>query len=265
MTALAPDRPDQHTPEPVIVVSHLTKRYDRETDAIRDLNLAIPCGCVVCVIGPNGAGKTTLIDLLAGQLFPTQGDVRVFGMDRWKQNFEIRKRSTILSYGTSFGACPTPYEYLRFLAEIYGLPKAEFLERLRRLGDDMAMTAQLNKEHYKLSLGMRKKIGLIGCFLPDVELRIMDEPFAGGIDPTGMEALYSWMRSARDRGETVIFSTQVLDQAEQAADLIAVLDNGILRAFCSPAELLDRMQIDPNHPRALAQAFIGLTKSGSDS
>jgi ABC-2 type transport system ATP-binding protein len=245
--------------EHVIVARSLCKRYLTAT-ALRNVDFAASASQVVGVIGPNGAGKTTLLYLLGGAILPSSGKVTVFGMDRWKQNYDIRLRSIVLPAWPEFGTTQTPYAYLRFIAQIYGMPKDLFLERVKRLADEMDFTAHLGRRFAGLSTGLVKKAGIIGCFLPDVQLRILDEPFAGGIDPGGMETLYGWFAQGRSRGETIIFATQVLDQAEIVADRLLLLDEGTERAFGTPEELISQAGIDPDSPRSLAKAFMSLTR-----
>jgi ABC-2 type transport system ATP-binding protein len=239
-------------------------RYGR-TWAVDGVSLEIGAGEILCVVGPNGAGKTTLLSLLGGMVLPQQGHVRVFSLDRWRDNFEIRKRSTFLLAEPAFGESLTPYEFLRFFAQIYGMPKKIFLERVKTLAAEMNMTEHWNKPWGKLSLGMMKKTGLIAAFLPDAGLRIMDEPFAGGIDPMAMERLYGWMYDAKARGETIVFSTQVLEQAESAADRILMLENGGIRALASPAEIIAMAGVGVNEPRALYKAFLKLADAPKET
>ncbi len=250
-------------PETAIEAVGLRFRYGREW-AVDGVSLDIARGEVLCVIGANGAGKTTLLSLLGGMVLPQQGHVRVFGLDRWRDNFAIRKRSTFLLAEPAFGESLTPYEFLRFFAQIYGVPKQTFLERVKRLAADMNMTEHWNKPWAKLSLGMLKKTGLIAAFLPDAELRIMDEPFAGGIDPMAMETLYAWIAEAKSRDETILFSTQVLEQAEAVTDRLLLLANGHVRALGRPDELIVAAGIAANEPRALSKAFLRLTSNAKE-
>ncbi len=236
----------------------LKKKYGK-TLAADGISLESAGGQVIGVIGPNGAGKSTLLYLLGGIVMPTSGHVSVFGMHRWEKNFEIRKRSVFVPAEPAFGSEKTPYGYLRFFAQIYGIPKKAFLEKAERLVAEMNMTEHLDKQWMNLSLGMQKKVGLIAAFLPEVEFRILDEPFAGGIDPIGMERLYRWMVEGRERGELIVFSTQVLEQAGDIADRIVLLNKGALVLDASPAELIRKAGFDPNESRALAKAFIKLT------
>lgn len=244
--------------EKVIEAVGLSKKFGL-TKAVQNVSLDVVRSERLCVIGPNGAGKTTLLLLLGGVLLPSSGTVTVFGMDRWRQNFEIRTRSTFLTAEPIFGASRTPYEFLRFYAEIYGVPKTVFRERFRQLIDEMNMTGHIEKPWHKLSLGMQKKTGLIAAFLPDASLRILDEPFAGGIDPIAMERLYQWVDDAQRRGETTIFSTQVLEQAQNGADRIVLLEDGAISVVGTPKELMASAGIDSGEMRPLYRAFLTLT------
>ena len=244
---------------PVIRAVGLRKKYPG-TEALAGVSLDVHPGEVLCVVGPNGAGKTTLLYLLAGVIYPSAGHVTVFGRHRWADSFEIRRRSTFLPATPIVGDSPTPYEFLRFYAQIYGLSREDFHARLGRMSDELAYRPHVGKTWPRLSLGLGKKAGLIASFLPDVALRILDEPLAGGIDPMGVEVLYSWMAAARARGETVVFSTQVLEHAETIADRIALLSNGRLLAMGPPPQLIAAAGVDPAVPRALSKAFMRLTQ-----
>ena len=241
----------------------LSRRFGR-TRALTDINLDIRRGEVLGIVGPNGAGKSTLLNLLGGVLYPSAGAVTVFGMHRWRDGFEIRRRAYYLPAAFDPADTINPYDYHRFLAQVYGLPRQEFRDKLAQFAAEMAYLPHLAKAWAKLSLGLGKKAGLIGCFLVPVELRFLDEPFAGGIDPLGMEILFEWMDRARARGETTVFSTQVLDQAEMVCDRLALLDNGRLVALDAPAVLMESAGVDPAEPRALAKMFFRLTGGRSE-
>lgn len=249
--------------QPLLRATGLSKRFGR-IEAVDCVNLELSAGEVLCVIGPNGAGKTTLLLLLGGVLFPSAGHMSVFGMDRWRDSFRIRQQSTFLTDTPIFGASETPYEFLRFYAQIYGIPKETFLERVTSLATSLQMMPYLRKPWDFLSSGMIKKVGLIGAFLPDAELRILDEPFAGGIDPYAMEFLFELFRSRAARGETIVFSTQVLEQAETAADRILLLEKGRITALGTPNDLFSLAGVPADTPRALYKAFMRLTKGGHD-
>lgn len=245
------------SPAPLAELTDVRKRYGR-THAVDGASFTVLPGEVLCVIGANGAGKSTLLYLLGGVIYADSGHLRVFGLDRWAENLAIRRQSTFCPAEPVVGAAATPREYIRFIAQIYGVPAADYRARLRELAEAMRFLPHLDKPWNELSLGMTRKANLIAAFLPPARLRILDEPFAGGIDPQGMETLYAWLAAARARGETIIFSTQVLDQADAIADRILLLHGGQTRLLAPPADLIALAGIDPASPRALARAYMTL-------
>jgi ABC-2 type transport system ATP-binding protein len=241
----------------------LQRKYGA-TCAVDHVDIEIPAGERTCIIGPNGAGKTTLLLMLSGALVPDSGQIRSLGLDRWEMNFEIRQRSTYLATTPIYGASETPYVFLRYYAQIYGIARDRFMERLEQMSRQMNMIDHLAKRWSQLSTGMLKKVGLIAVFLPEAELRIMDEPFAHGIDPSAIETLYSWMDSCRNNGETLIFSTQVLEHGAAVADRMLLLDEGRIIARGNVEELIAASGVDPESSRALYKAYMALTGRGED-
>lgn len=249
------------SPGSLIEIRNLSKQYGNK-QALCDVSLDVPAGEILAVIGINGAGKTTLLHLVAGLLFASSGSISISGLDRWKQNFEIRNFSTFVpANALAVGETRHPLDFLKFIGEIYGVEQPTLTERIDSMAKAMNYEAELNKDWGTLSLGHGKKALLIAAFLPDAQLRIMDEPFAGGIDPLGMETLYAWMEQARSRGETIIFSTQVLDQAEDFADRLLLLDEGKIKFLGTPVELMNQANVSPEAPRALAKAFMSFAEA----
>lgn len=239
----------------IIEVVGLSRKFGR-TRAVDGVSFEVRRGEVLCVVGANGAGKTTLLNLLAGLLYPSGGHVKVFGMDRWRKNFSIRQRTVYLpAEGLGFG-WESPYDMVHLYAQLYGVGREDFEVRGAKLADEMAMLPHFYKGMPELSLGMQKKAGLIAAFLAKAELRILDEPMAGGIDPIAIERLYGWFDAARARGETTIFSTQVMDHAEAAADRLLVMNHGAIGFLGTPRDFAASQGIDPDAPRALAKALI---------
>src|SRR5690606_31722835 len=118
----------------------------------------------------------------------------------------------------------------------------------------------LHKDFNALSLGMIKKAFLMAAFLPDVKIRILDEPFSGGIDPLAIEMLMAWLVQSRNAGECLMFSSQMVEHAERIADKVMIVCEGRMLFFGTKEELISRAGIAPNADRAFAQAYITLAE-----
>lgn len=232
--------------------------------AVDGISVTLRRGEIVALLGANGAGKSTLLYLLAGMLVPNKGLISVFGMDRWESNFAIRRQSSYLAAEPWFGACQTPWEYMQFVAAAYQMTRGQLVERGDRLAAQMNMLSNMTKRFDQLSLGMRKKAGLIGAFLPEAQLYLLDEPFAGGIDPMAMESLRGWIAEAGRRGATVMYSTQVLDLTEELATRLMVLIDGRTCHDGTPEALIRRAGINPSENRALHRAFGKLVEFANE-
>lgn len=244
--------------EPVIVAQNLELSFGK-VDAIRGVSLDVHRGETLAIIGPNGAGKTTLLSLLAGMYFPKAGEVSVFGMDRWKENRTIRLRSAIAPVAPVWGGTSTGLDFVMLMGRIWGVPKEVFVPRLERLVAALDLEPYMRKSVHTLSTGIQKKFSLAAVFVLPVELRMLDEPFEGGIDPRGIEVLHQLIQDARSAGETTIFTTQQLEPAEALADRIAMLRDGLLDFVVTPEELIRMGGQESGSPRALSRAFMALT------
>lgn len=255
MTATA-DIPT-HSAPPLVVARNLNVRFQllSRARALRDVSFEIPPGEILCVIGPNGAGKTTLLNLLAGCLFKTRNRITIAGLDRWKNNYEVRRLSTYVPMGQYVPLGPTPLDHMTNMARLYEMPEADFARRCAALVDDMNYHKLLHKYWGQLSLGQYHKALLIGGFLPPARLRILDEPIASGIDPLGMEILGVWMKECRAAGESIVFSTQVLDRAHLLADRLLILHNGSIGFLGTPAQFIEENGLDADDDYALNRAF----------
>src|SRR5690606_21794239 len=124
--------------------------------------------------------------------------------------------------------------------------------------NDLSFAPVLDNPWVELSLGQTHEAMMIGGFLPPARLRILDEPVASGIDPLGMEILGVWMKESRDRGEAILFSTQVLDRAHMLADRLLILGDGRLIFGGTPRDLMQEMSVDNTNDYALNEAFMKL-------
>ncbi|MEU9132401.1 ABC transporter ATP-binding protein [Kitasatospora sp. NPDC048540] len=216
--------------EPAVEVAGLVKRYGDKT-AVNGLDLAIPRGTVTAVLGPNGAGKTTTVEICEGYRRPDAGTVRVLGLDPVADAARLRPRIGVMLQSGGVYAGARAVEMLKHTAKLYAdpLPVAPLVERLG-LGS-CGRTA-----YRRLSGGQQQRLALAMAVVGRPELVFLDEPTAG-LDPQARRATWELVRELRRDGVTVVVTTHHMDEAEQLADAVAIVDHGRVIAAGSPEEL----------------------------
>ncbi|MDX1962921.1 MAG: ABC transporter ATP-binding protein [Pirellulales bacterium] len=220
----------------IVETTDLTKRY-RDVTALAACQLAIPPGEVFGLLGPNGAGKTTLLRLLMGYLQPTSGYASIGGWNCTTESVRVRQLTAYLPGET------------RLSRQLLGREVLDFFCRLRTGGDlNLALAIarrldlDINRRVAFMSTGMRQKTALAAVFAFNTELIILDEPTAN-LDPTARGVVLQLVKEARARGKTVVFSSHVLSEVEEACDRVAVLRKGELVYEESLAQLRDQHRI----------------------
>ncbi|SBS70973.1 ABC transporter ATP-binding protein [uncultured Microbacterium sp.] len=204
---------------PAISTRALRKDYGRHT-ALHGLDLLVPRGSVYGLIGPNGAGKTTTLRMLLDIIRPTSGEISVLGEDPRAGGAALRRRIGYVPGELRWGTRLRGGALLRHLAEISGPVRPGAIEQLaERLGLDLARPVRA------LSKGNRQKLGLVQALMHEPALLVLDEP-TSGLDPLVQREFLALIREARDRGQTVLLSSHVLSEIQQAADDVAVLAEG---------------------------------------
>jgi len=202
-----------------IEISHLHKKYGQHT-ALHSLDLQVTAGTVFGLIGPNGAGKTTTLRMLLDIIRPTSGTARVLGEDPREGGAALRKRIGYIPGELRLEGRVTGHRLLSFYAEVSGPVAPGAAQDLAdRLGVD------LNRPVRTLSKGNKQKIGLIQAFMHTPELLILDEP-TSGLDPLVQREFLQMVREAKQAGQTVLLSSHMLSEIQQAADEVAVLSDG---------------------------------------
>jgi ABC-2 type transport system ATP-binding protein len=207
-----------------VEVRALVKRFGA-TVAVAGIDLAVPRGALFGLIGPNGAGKTTSLRMITGLLRPDNGEIRVDGVDVWREPLVAKSR---------FGVLP---DDLRLFERLTGAEFLHFLGRLRRLEPNVigARVAELlgvlglddaaGKLVTDYSQGMRKKIALAAAILHAPKVLFLDEPFES-VDPVSAHTIQDVLQQFCDGGGTVVFSSHVLDVVQRLCDSVAIIDRG---------------------------------------
>ena len=219
----------------VIETAGLSKAFGGR-HAVRHIDLAVPAGSVFAFLGPNGAGKSTTIRLLLGLLRPSQGDIRVHGLDLPTHREEILTRTGCLIESPSVYPHLTGWENLEIHRRVIAAPRGESDRVLQTVGLSNAARALVKT----YSLGMKQRLGLALALLGRRDLLILDEP-TNGLDPAGMLEVRSLIREMPSRhGMTVFLSTHLLSEVDQIASHVAILSKGQLVFQGSAAELSRR-------------------------
>jgi ABC-2 type transport system ATP-binding protein len=218
-----------------VEASGLTKVFGRSR-ALDGVDLAIPRGCVYGVLGPNGAGKTTTIRILATLLRADSGTARVLGHDVKREAAAVRLRVSLTAQFASVDEDLTALENLVLLARLLGHARRRAKARARELLDAFDLADAAGRQVLQLSGGMRRRLDIAASLIVTPELLFLDEPTTG-LDPRSRNHVWEVVRTIVAGGTTVVLTTQYLDEADQLADRIAVIDHGRVIAEGTRGEL----------------------------
>ncbi len=240
-----------------LVKTYAGGRHGPEKHALKGVDLDIPQGSVFGLLGPNGAGKSTLINILAGLVVKTAGQVTIWGFDQDRNPRQSRASIGVMPQELNLDPFFTPREALEVQAGLYGVPKGQ-----RRSDEILALVGLEDKAvayARTLSGGMRRRLLLAKALVHHPHVLVLDEPTAGvDIELRGM--LWENVRRLNRAGMTIILTTHYLEEAEEMCDEIAIINEGAVVARDTTARLLDRldgrrMVVTPEAPvAALPQA-----------
>lgn len=204
-----------------ISVQHVSK-YFGDFMAVNDLSLEVAPGTIFGLLGPNGAGKTTTIRMIVNITVPDQGEVTLFGE---KMSAKLQERVGYLPEDRGLYKKMPIGEQLAFFATLKGVPKTEIQKRIDTWFERMSLSEWKNKKWEELSKGMQQKVQFVSTILHDPDLVILDEPFSG-LDPINSNLLKEIVQEMKARHKTIIFSTHLMEQAEQMCDAICLVNRG---------------------------------------
>ncbi|GLF95812.1 ATP-binding cassette domain-containing protein [Streptomyces yaizuensis] len=207
-----------------------------EKRAVDGVDLAVPAGMVYGVLGPNGAGKTTTVKMLATLLRPDGGEARVFGKDVRTHADAVRRRVSLTGQYASVDEDLTGTENLVLLARLLGYTPAAARKRSEAMLDAFGLTDAAARQVKNYSGGMRRRIDIAASILNTPDLLFLDEPTTG-LDPRSRNQVWDIVRTVVAHGTTVLLTTQYLDEADQLAARIAVIDQGRVIAEGTKGEL----------------------------
>ncbi len=213
----------------------LTKSFDG-VPAIADLSFQVLDGEIFGLLGPNGAGKSTTLRILLTLLKPTSGRATVLGRDVEREPDAVRSLIGYVPQERAIDRFLTGREHLWLLANLYHLPKAEASQRIDQLLRLVELEAKADQPAKTYSGGMKRKLDIACGLLPNPKVLFLDEPTLG-LDIQSRLRIWDYARGLRERGITVVMTTNYLDEADQLCDRLAIIDGGRIKALGSPKDL----------------------------
>ncbi len=211
----------------MIQLEHISKSFGSKK-AVQDVTVTIPSGMITGFIGPNGAGKTTTIHMMTGVLRPDTGTITLNGKNIVSEPLQAKREFGLVPDSPDLLLRLTGMEYINFMADLYQIPTAEREQRVKALAREFDMVNDLGSQMNSYSHGMRQKAIIMGALVCDPNIWILDEPMTG-LDPSAAFLLKEKMREHAAKGNTVFFSTHVLEVAEKLCDKIIMINHGQIR------------------------------------
>ncbi|MGH3975390.1 MAG: ATP-binding cassette domain-containing protein [Pseudonocardiaceae bacterium] len=237
----------------------LVKRFG-ETTALAGVDLAVRTGTVLGLLGPNGAGKTTAVRVLATLLRPDAGHATVGGYDVVRNAHQVRQLIGLTGQYAAVDEALTGTENLQLIGRLLGMPRQHAKQRARELLARFGLTDAAGRAAKTYSGGMRRRLDLAASLVGRPQLLYLDEPTTG-LDPRSRLDLWDLVRSLVADGVTVLLTTQYLEEADQLADEIAVIDEGRVIATGTPDELKARTGARSLAVRPADQADVSVVLS----
>src|SRR5436853_3336542 len=261
----------ESTASPVISISGLTKTYASGVQALKRVDLDIQRGEIFALLGPNGAGKTTLISIVCGIITPTEGVVVADGHDSVRDDRAARSKIGLVPQELTTDAFESVWATGSFSRGLFGrAPNPVYIEKVLR---DLSLWEKRKDKIMTLSGGMKRRVLIAKALGHEPEILFLDEPTAG-VDVELRRDMWALVRGLRESGVTIILTTHYIDEAEEMADRIGVINKGELIVVEEKIELMKKLgkkQLTPNLleplesiPDALADWHLMLRSGGSE-
>lgn len=256
------------TTDTAIAVKHLRKSY-KDVEVLKDVTFSVKRGTMLALLGPNGAGKTTTVKILSTLLKHDGGTVAIEGYDVSKDADEVRRVIGLTGQSAAVDELLTGRENLIMMGRLYRLTKRSAIDRAQELLEEFDLVNAADRPAKTYSGGMRRRLDLAVSLIAAPPVIFLDEPTTG-LDPRSRIAMWESIRRLMKRGTTILLTTQYLEEADQLADRIIVIDNGTVIAEGTASELKskvgkDRLELAFNSAKALAAAKNVLGREGVDS
>jgi len=232
--------------EPVSAIEarQLSKRFGDDIQAVDSLDLSIPPGSTYALLGPNGAGKTTTISMLTTLAEPTSGSARINGFDVMSEEAQVRQQIGVTFQEMVLDDALTGRQVLDYHGRLYGMSASERATRIDELLGLVELTDAADRQSKSYSGGMKRRLELARALMTVPRVLFLDEPTLG-LDPQGRASIWDYIRTLKERTElTVLLTTHYLDEAQELADQVGIMDHGQLVVEGAPASLIDALGAD---------------------
>jgi ABC-2 type transport system ATP-binding protein len=229
----------------MIEVANLSKRYG-DLAAVRDVSFTAADGEILGFLGPNGAGKTTTMRIITGFMPATAGTVRVDGFDVFEQSNEVRRRIGYLPENPPLYGDMAVASYLRFVARLKGMPRAQIADAIDRVLETCGLTGVRDRLLAHLSKGFRQRVGLAQALIHDPPVLVLDEPTIG-LDPRQIIEIRQLIKTLGGK-RTVVLSTHILPEVSQVCDKVVIINDGRI--------VVEDMLANLTRGRSLEEVFI---------
>ncbi|AWN17868.1 ABC transporter ATP-binding protein [Salinisphaera sp. LB1] len=224
--------------QPVIDIRGLSKTYDSGFKALDNVDLSIERGEIFALLGPNGAGKTTLINILCGIVNPTGGSASVSGFDVIREFRAARQKIGLVPQELTVEPFSKVRATVAFSRGLFGKPKSD--AHIERVLKDLSLWDKRSNATRELSGGMKRRVMIAKALAHEPEILFLDEPTAG-VDVELRRSMWNVVRGLREQGVTIVLTTHYLEEAEQMADRIGVIQDGRIRLVDETAALMDQL------------------------
>lgn len=249
--------------EPALVIKDLKKKYANGTEALKGVSLTVPAGDFYALLGPNGAGKTTIIGISTGLVNKTEGEVKVFGYDIDKQPEKAKAQIGLVGQEINFNPFEKVFDVVVNQGGYYGIPRHVAMPRAKKLLTDLGLGEKMYQNTLTLSGGMKRRLMIARALIHEPRFLILDEPTAG-VDVELRRGMWDYLRNLTASGLTILLTTHYLEEAEQLAKHVAIINKGHIVAYGTMDEIL-ALHDDKGAPKdgyrggRLEEVFIKLT------
>ena len=238
----------------MIEFKNVSKVFSKGVKAVDNISFTIEEGEIFGFLGPNGAGKSTSLKMMVGILEQTEGKITVNGVDTLENSIEVKEMISYVPDNPDIYTKMTGIKYLNFIADIYGIDEKVRKEKIEEYNQKLELGDAIYSTIDSYSHGMRQKLVLIGALIISPKVLILDEPMVG-LDVKTSFNLKNILREFADAGNTVIFSTHVMEVAEKICDKLVIINKGKI-AFCGK---LSELKTEEHSNEDLEKIFLELT------